>query len=228
MGVGDHVDAALCLERAHAQVAVQRADLVDPDHLRAPRREQVGVHARLDPPLVPEQLRRERAGGLPLADTGGPVEEVGVRRTSFTADASSSRASGCSANALKLTVDPLRQGVGVERPVEHDHALGEQRCQLLVAGGDALVERGVLALDPIGLRADAQRGRPRSIESTNVRSGSSPRSRARSPRAPRRPRGRARFPGRRSSCRDSGRAGRPRRARARAADPATTSAREAA
>ena len=79
--VGDHVDAALGLERAHVQVAVERAHLVDPDHLAERlEREEVGVHPRVDAPLVPEQLRRERARGGALADSGRPVEEVGVRR----------------------------------------------------------------------------------------------------------------------------------------------------
>jgi len=50
---------------------------------------------------------------------------------------------------LKLTVNPLRQCVRVERPVEDDHAFGEERRQLLVALGDSPVERRVLPFDPV-------------------------------------------------------------------------------
>ena len=80
--VGDHVDAPLGLVRAHVQVAVERAHLVDPDHLAERlEQEEVGMRAGLHATLVAEQGRRERARGRPLADPRRPVEEIGVRRS---------------------------------------------------------------------------------------------------------------------------------------------------
>ena len=63
------------------QVAAQLAHVVDPN-LLAERLEQVevGMSAALDARVVAEQLRREAARELPLADAGWAVEEIGVRR----------------------------------------------------------------------------------------------------------------------------------------------------
>ena len=76
VGAEDEVDAPVRLERPHVQVAVQRADLVDADHL-AERLERIDVGMlgarRAD------QLARERPRERPLADAVRAVEEVGVR-----------------------------------------------------------------------------------------------------------------------------------------------------
>ena len=75
-------------------------------------------------------------------------------------------------------MDPLGQGVGIERAVQDDDPLREELRQLLVAGRDALVEAGVFTLDPVGLGADARGEVPGSIASTNVRSAAARRWRA--------------------------------------------------
>ena len=77
----DQVHAARRLERAHVQVAPQRADLVD-QHLVADRLEhvQVRVRAALDAARVADQLAGEDGRRAALADPGRAVEEVGVRR----------------------------------------------------------------------------------------------------------------------------------------------------
>src|SRR5918994_1893506 len=118
---------------------------------------------------VPASTRRSSPSSSPakaraaarLPTPAGPWKRYACAGPSFTAAASRSRASGCSANALKLTLDPLRERVGVERTVEHDHAVREQLGQLLVPARDSVVEGGVLALDPVRLLADAGRRRPR-------------------------------------------------------------------
>src|SRR5204863_58027 len=68
-------------DRAHVQVAAQRADLVDPD-LVADRLECVHVGVRVPEHALrlPEQLGGERARGRALAHAGRPVQEVRVRR----------------------------------------------------------------------------------------------------------------------------------------------------
>ena len=75
----DEVDAARGLERAHVQVAAQLPHVVDAD-LVADRLEdvQVGMRAALDARVVAEELGREAARELALADAGRPVEEVSV------------------------------------------------------------------------------------------------------------------------------------------------------
>ena len=81
VGAEHEVDAPLALERAHVQVAAQLAHVVDPDLLAKGLEEvEVGMTAALDPRVVAEQLRREAARELPLADAGRAVEEIGVRR----------------------------------------------------------------------------------------------------------------------------------------------------
>src|SRR5918995_2483771 len=118
---------------------------------------------------VPASTRRSSPSSSPakaraaarLPTPGGPWKRYACAGPSFTAAASRRRASRCSANALKLTLDPLRERVGVERAVEKDDAIREERRQLLIPGGDALVERGVLPFDAVGLGADAGGGRPR-------------------------------------------------------------------
>ena len=81
MGVEHEVDAAVALERAHVQVVVQRADLVDPDHL-AERLDhlEIRMRPRVDPARVAEQLAGKRVCGDALPHARRPVEEVGVRR----------------------------------------------------------------------------------------------------------------------------------------------------
>ena len=82
MGVEDEVDAAVALERAHVEVVVERADLVDPDHL-AERLDhlEVGMRPRVDAARITEQLAGERVRRGSLPDARRPVEEVGVSRT---------------------------------------------------------------------------------------------------------------------------------------------------
>ena len=71
--VRDHVDAALGLVRAHVQIAVERADLVDPDHLAERlEREEIRMHARLDAALVAEQGGGEGRVRARLPTPAGP------------------------------------------------------------------------------------------------------------------------------------------------------------
>ena len=77
LGREDQVDAPIGLERPHVEVAAQLADRVDPDHLsECVELVEVGMHG----PGRAEQLEREGAGELPLADARRSVEEVGVNR----------------------------------------------------------------------------------------------------------------------------------------------------
>ena len=83
--VGDHVDAPVGLVRAHVQVAVERAHLVDPDHLAERlEQEEIGVRPGLHAALVTEQRGRERAGRGALADArparGGDRRGPALRR----------------------------------------------------------------------------------------------------------------------------------------------------
>ena len=71
--VGDHVDTPVGLVRPHVQIAMERAHLVDPDHL--PQRleqEEVGVRAGRDAALVTEELSRERQAAARLPTPAGP------------------------------------------------------------------------------------------------------------------------------------------------------------
>ena len=72
----------------------------------------------------------------------------------MTAAASRSRASGCSANALKLTLDPLRQRLGVEDVLE---------LNLLATGGLLPDRTFVLAVEP-GTSAARVGAKPDRIE----------------------------------------------------------------
>ena len=79
--VGDDVDAPLGLVGPHVQVAMERANLVDPDHLsKRLEQEEVGVRPGRHAAFVTEQRGREQACGSTLADPGRAVEEIGVRR----------------------------------------------------------------------------------------------------------------------------------------------------
>jgi hypothetical protein len=79
---GQHdVHAPVGLERAHVQIVVEQADVVDAD-LVAERLEdiQVGMGAALRAVGVAEQLTPERERRTRLPDAGRAVQEIGVRR----------------------------------------------------------------------------------------------------------------------------------------------------
>ena len=220
--VEDHVDAAVGLVRAHVQVAVERAHLVDPDHLAERlEQEEVGVRPGLDAALLAEQRRRRRRAP-PRACRRRPARAAGRRARGPRRPRRPAAAAPPAAQAGRRSssADPGGESVGVERAVEDDDSLREERGEPLVPRGHVCVEgraaRSIRSGSPPTRRA--RRGWRRSRARTSGRAAGR-RRRAGSARAPRRARARARCPGRRPSCRGSGRAGRRRRARAPARSP---------
>ena len=175
--VGDHVDAPVGLVRAHVQVAVERADLVDPDHLAERlEREEVGMRPGLDAALVAEQGGGE-ARARPRACRHPPGRGRGTRAPAPPSPPRRAGAAPPAAQAGRRSSPGSWSASvsGSSDAVEEDDPLRKQRRQPLVARGD--LARGRPRPRARSGRACSRRASsdvPGSIASTNVRSGSSP------------------------------------------------------
>ena len=217
VGAEDQVDAPVGLERPHVQVAAERADLVDADHL-AERLELVDV-GMLGARRA-EQLARERAAERALADAVRPVEEVRVRRALVERRVEQALRLVLLGDAVCLGNAPVRPhaanlarrtrsaGRRRQRAVEHDVPLRAQRRRARGSrrrrGGRSRRPR---ARSGPGGRPRGARARPSGIEQQHERQVGREAAgrRRRSARERRRSRARARRPGRRATSRRSGR-----------------------
>src|SRR4029453_17994438 len=82
MRVEQQVDTTIGFERPHVEVVMERADLVDANHLAARLdHPEVGMRAPVYPSRVAQPLGGDRAGCGWLAHARRPMEQVRVRGT---------------------------------------------------------------------------------------------------------------------------------------------------
>ena len=176
--VEDEVDAAIALERPHVEVVVERADLVDPDHL-AERLDhpEVGVRPRVDAARVAEQRARERLRGRRACRRPrGPWKRYAWAGPSASAASSrrfASRCSGTSAKAAHGSPRRSRRRAACRRRrrTARGYRAARSRYASATRGQRAppSAARSGRRLSPT--RASAVSG---SISTSTVRSGSSP------------------------------------------------------